>query len=252
MDAADHMPWSVLDDGWVVLTIFDVRIAFPTCAMCLEYRFRTATARCSVSDRCAPSVRDAIAHPERLRYFADSSDKTKFELWNNWQPKYRMFLVQIDVKLLPWMRYLHLFLYKHSLLYKHSRANPCWNDLQPDMEYLAVHNVDLFARRDGQIIDSMNVIRKPFRYFPADKGIFTLSGGYSFYLASTGHARDAVGLPVCLECDLLKLRNNSMFHIGGGFALRRDANLFFTFREERYALVQRRTVATAEVPCVTA
>lgn len=229
---ADKTPWPVLDDGRVVLTIFDVKIAMPTCAQCLDYRFRTADANGHDSGRYAPTVRDVIAHPERLRYIADNSDQVRLEMGNDWRPEANRgpFLGRVDPKSLPSSTRMWL------IVYRHSRAEPCWTGSQPDVECLAVHHMDTADRHDDQVVAGMNVIKGPFSYDPPGQiGGFALPIRYSFYLAPTDHARDAIGLPVRVQCDPLKTCENSAFGAGRGFALRRDVDLFFTFREERYA-----------------
>lgn len=232
LDAADHTPWPVLDDGRVVLTVFNVKIAMPTCARCLEYQFRSADPRSGVSDRYAPTVRDVIAHPERLRYIAAKSDRLRLELANDWRPEVNRgpFLGRVDPMSLPSTAYMYL------ILYKQSRTEPCWTGPQPDRECLSVHHMDVTARRDDQIIAGMSVLRGPYGYEPPGFiGGFVLPVEYSFYLAPTDHPRDAIGLPIRFDCNPLRTCKNSAFHTGRGFALRRDADLFFTFQEGDHA-----------------
>lgn len=221
--AADHTPWSVLDDGRVMLTIYNVRIAMPTCARCLEYRFSKAGPNSSVSDRYEPTVREVIAHPERLRYIAANSERVTLRLGNNWDPEVNRgpFLGQVDPKSLPSTAYMYLTIYKHG------RTAPCWTDPQPHYTCLPVHELDVSERRDDEVVAGMSVFRKASSH--------PVTMDYPIYLAPTGHPRDAIGLPVHFHRDRLGTCENSAFHDGGGFALRRDASLFFTFREERYA-----------------
>lgn len=222
-EAADHTTWPVLDDGRVVLTVFDVKIFMPTCALCLEYKFRTDDVRSGVSDRFAPTVRDVIAHPERLRYIAANSDRVRLELGNSWRPEVNRgpFLGRVDPKSLPSTAYMYL------ILYKHSRTAPCWTDPQPHYTCLPVHELDVSARRDDQIVAAMSVFKEASSY-PSPLR-------YPIYLAPTGHPRDAICLPIRFYCDSLRTCENSAFHTGGGFALRRDADLFFTFQEGDHA-----------------
>lgn len=219
VNAADHTPWPVLDDGRVVLTVFGAKIAMPTCALCLEYQFRTGASHSGIAFRYAPTVRDVIAHPERLRYIVANSDRVRLELGNSWRPEVNRgpFLGRVDPKLVPPTAYMYLTIYKHS------RTEPCWADSKPQYTCLPIHELDVSERRDDQIVAGMSVFKKaPSRPVPMD---------YPIYLAPTNHPRDAIGLPIHFHCDLLRTCENSAFHTGGGFALRRDASLFFTFQE---------------------
>jgi len=223
LDAMDHTPWPVLDDGRVVLTVFDVRIAMPTCAQCLEYEFVTDGPNNNVSDRYQPTVREVIAHPERLRYMASNSERVTLRLGNSWSPEVNRgpFLGRVDPKSLPPTAYMYLTIYKHS------RTDPCWTDTQPHYACLPIHELDVLDRRNDETIASMSV----FRGALSDPGRIP----YPIYLAPTGHPRDAIGLPVHFNCNPSGTCKNSAFHTGGGFALRRDANLFFTFQEGDHA-----------------
>lgn len=223
VDAADHTPWPVLDDGRVVLTVFDAKIAMPTCARCLEYKFRTDGPHSGVDFRYAPTVRDVIAHPERLRYIAANSEAVRLELANDWRPEVNRgpFLGRVDPKSLPSTAYIYLTIYKHN------RTAPCWADPQPHYTCLPVHKLDVSAQRDDQTIAGMSVFRRASSY-PSPLR-------YPIYLAPTGHPRDAIGLPIRFHCDSLQTCENSAFHMAGSFALRHDADLFFTFQEGNHA-----------------
>ena len=223
LDAQDHTAWPLMADGRVVLTIYDVKIAIPTCARCLEYKFQSSGPSSSVSHRYEPTVWDVIAHPERLRYIAANSERVTLRLWNDWRPEVNKgpFLGRFDPTSLPPTSDIHLTIYKHS------RTDPCWAEPTPHYSCLPVHELDISERRDAEIVGGMSVFRRP--------SSFPSALDYPMYLAPKDHVRDAIGLPTHFYCSRLGSCENSAFHTGGGFALRRNAGLFFTFQEGNHA-----------------
>ena len=234
--ALDAAPWPVLDDGRVVFTVYGVKIAMPTCPACLDYEFYGFAGDLSPARSLRIKVRDAIAQPERLRYLEANTDKIRLVMGNDWRPEVNRgpFLGHFDPRSLPRTAELSLFLLKQA------RPEPCWTG-RASGECRGTHELDVSGRRTDQMLAGMNFIPGPYtiEYRPS-KGrpffdLFFLQPGDVFYLAPTDHARDAIGLPVRFLCVALGRCYNSEARVEGGYALRRNVDVFLFFPASDYA-----------------
>ena len=204
--AVDPAPWPVLDDGRVVFTVFNVRIAMPTCPACLDYEFYGFAADLNPARSLRIKVRDAIAQPERLRYLEANTSKIRLTMGNDWRPEVNRgpFLGRFDPRSLPRTMELTLFLLKQA------RSEPCWTG-RASGECRGTHELDMSGRRADRMLAGMNFVPGPYSIeYPPSEGrpffdLFFLQPGDVFYLAPADHARDAIGLPLRPAGGLLQL-----------------------------------------------
>ena len=101
--------WPRLPDGRVVITIYGVRLAVPTCAACLrDFQFWGDQAVGVIR------MRTAIAEPRRLREMIAGASRMTLTTGNSWTPDISLgpFLDKFDPRLLPASTRLDLNLFK--------------------------------------------------------------------------------------------------------------------------------------------
>lgn len=205
-------PWPVLPDGRVVFTIYDVRLAVPTCPICLRFSFWSPG-----SEGFLP-LKAALADPRRLRELIAKSKYMTLTMHNSWYPDLGPFLGKYDRFSIPHTSRLDLTVYREPIV--------CGFECQ----FLR----SLAAESEKFSPDGFRVLPGPVQY-PGTGATVMTGVGSTLLVASLANAQDVIGAPIRFYIGPYFLKADNSSHNGPpAFAVRKNVDIFFDFDSKRY------------------